>query len=169
VKYTLLKLFPGGTFTTGISLDWRTQFGGATIVQPHPTIAGLFDFPGVQTTYGVYGAILYKSSNPCDKSICIAEASVGHPVQVYFNESLIEEVTVPKELTISEFGGFNKLEVVRDCSPLIVVPAGPLVDPTNKFSGWTSTYSAGADPFIPGDSGPIVSDGRGTISTPPGP
>jgi hypothetical protein len=150
MSYTLLKLLASGTFTTGIALDWRTQFAAAPIVFATPTLAGEILYPGSGTTYGVYGAFAFSSSNPFDATICLPEASAGAPVQVWMNGALVSEVASPGTVSCPVIGGSNVFEVVRAEAPLVVVPSGPLIDPLGRHGRWLSLFGSGSDPFSGG-------------------
>ena len=147
MKYTLIKLLSGGSFPTGASADWRSQFSSASIVSARPTVAGEIAIPGSGTAYGVYAAFAFQSDNPFDQSTCIPEASVGAPVQVYMNGVLVAEVASPGTVTCSAIGGVNVFEAVRSQAPLVVVPAGPFIDPSGRTGRWISLFPDGADPF----------------------
>jgi hypothetical protein len=151
--YTLIRLLAGGTFTTGVAADWRTQFIDGGTVAAIPTLAGEIFVPGSGTTYGVYAAFAFASLNPFDFEAIVNEASVGAPVQVYVNGVLVSEVASAASLTCSAIGGANVVEVVRSQAPLAFAPAGPLFVPGSRTSRWISLFPAGADPFL-GSAGP---------------
>lgn len=147
MPYTLIKLLAGGTFTHGISLDWRAQFGAATLCAATPTAAGEILYPGAGTHYGVYAAYAFNAFNPYDLDIAIPEASATYPVQVYMNGQLLAELTSPGPVTCSAIQGTNVLELVREVAPLIAIPSGPFFDPLRKTGKWISLYPSGQDPF----------------------
>jgi hypothetical protein len=153
MTYALLKLLSGGTFTTGISLDWRTQFAAAPIVASTPTMAGEILYPGSGTSYGVYAAFAFQSDNPFDATLCIPEASVGAPVQIWMNGKLVSEVSAPGSIACPAIGGTNVFEAVRPQAPLVVLPSGRFIDPLMKHGRWVSLFAAGADPFSGGGGG----------------
>ncbi|HVT12809.1 MAG TPA: hypothetical protein VHE55_11125 [Fimbriimonadaceae bacterium] len=157
MAYALIKLLSGGSYPTGVGADWRTQFVSAGIVAAQPTIAGEIAYPGTGSGFGIYAAYAMRTSNPFDATICIPEASVGAPVQVYLNSVLVSEVTSAGTVTCSAIGGVNVFEVVRPQAPLVVMPAGPFIDPTGQTGRWMSLYPSGSDPFSSGGS----SGGRG--------
>jgi hypothetical protein len=147
MSYTLIKLLPAGTFTTGGGADWRAQFAAAVIVAPLATMVGEVVVAGSSTTYGVYAGYAFEAKNPFDQTICIPEASGGAPVQVYLNGVLVSEVTTPGTVLCSVKRGVNVFETVRSQSPLVVMPAGPFIDSGGTKGGWVSLYPRGADPF----------------------
>ncbi|HTQ11948.1 MAG TPA: hypothetical protein VMI31_17940 [Fimbriimonadaceae bacterium] len=150
MSYILFKLLPGGTFTPGVGADWRGQFGAATIVSARPTIAGEVSYTGSGTAFGVYAAFAFEAKNPFDATICVPEASAGSPVQIYLNGVLVAEVASPGTAVCSAWPGVNVFEAVRGCAPLVVMPAGTLIDPRGKTGAWVSLYPADADPFSTG-------------------
>jgi len=163
MPYTLIKLLSGGTFTTGISLDWRAQFGASNLIAAIPTTAGEILYPGAGTVYGVYAACAFQAGNPYDQTIAIPEASAGHPVQVYMNGQLVAEVTTPGTVTCSAIPGINTFEAIREVAPLTAIPAGPFFDPLMRTSKWTSLYPSGQDPF--GGDQVVASSGQGGVTT----
>jgi len=150
MAYVLFKLITGGSYPTGVGADWRGQFGAATIVSARPTIAGEVSYTGSGTAFGVYAAFAFEAKNPFDATICVPEASAGSPVQIYVNGVLVAEVASPGTAVCSAWPGVNRFEAVRGCAPLVVMPAGTVVDPLGKTGGWVSLYPAGADPFSSG-------------------
>jgi hypothetical protein len=68
-------------------------------------------------------------------------------VQIYVNDQLVQEVDAPGGVPVSLLYGVNKIEIVRPQSPLVVIPAGPLLDPKGQTNVWTSLYAQGEDPF----------------------
>jgi hypothetical protein len=153
MSYALVKFLASGTFTTGVSLDWRAQFSASTIQSPYDTSTGAISIPGVDTTYGIYAYIALESKNPFDHDLCIKECSVGAPVQVWMNGNLISELTVPGTVTVAVVRGPNILELVRSISPLVMVPSGVFLDPMGLTTTWLSPFAPGSDPFGGGGSG----------------
>lgn len=153
MPYVLLKLLSGGTYATGSSADWRAQFSGSTIFAAHPTVSGEVLYPGASSTFGVYAAFAFESRNPFDQTLCVPEASIGAPVQVYMNGTLVSEVTSPGTISVSAISGVNVCEVVRSQAPLACVPSGAFFDPAGKTGRWISLYPPGSDPFASASSG----------------
>lgn len=159
MAYALIKLLSGGSFPTGVGADWRTQFVAASIVTAHPTISGEIAYPGSGTGFGVYAGYALLASNPFDAVICVPEVSLGAPVQVWLNGVLVSEVSAAGTVSCSVISGVNVFEVVRGQAPLVVMPSGPFIDPTEQTGRWISLYPAGSDPFVGGSS-----DGRGVAT-----
>jgi hypothetical protein len=147
MSYTLLKLLPAGTYPIGVAADWRAQFGAATIVAPAATIVGEIFVSGSSATYGIYAAYAFAAKNPFDQTICVPEASVGAPVQVYMNGVLLSEQNTPGTVLCSAISGINVFEVVRPQAPLSVIPAGSFIDPSGTYGRWASLFPRGSDPF----------------------
>jgi hypothetical protein len=148
--YTTVKFLSGGTFTTGVSLDWRSQFSAATVEVPMPTGNGAVVVAGVDTTYGIYAAYGIETKNPGEYSVLVKEASIGSPVQVWVNAKLVSEVDTPGIVTASLVLGGNIVEFVRQISPLVVFPSGSFIDPTGKENSWISLYAPTSDPYTSG-------------------
>lgn len=153
MSYALIKLLSSGSFLTGVGADWRTQFAAASIATAHPTIAGEIAYPGSGTGFGVYAGYAMLTFNPFDAVICVPEVSLGAPVQVWLNGVLISEVTAAGTVTCPVIAGVNVFEVVRGQAPLVIMPSGPFIDPTERTGRWISLYPSGSDPFVGGSSG----------------
>lgn len=150
MPYTLIKLLTGGTFSTGVGQDWRLQFGSAPIAASLPTVAGEVLYPGAGTVFGVYAAYAFDSANPFDRAVCLPEATAGAPIQVYVNGVLVSEASSAGSLVCSVVRGTNLFEYVRAQAPLVIVPEGPMIDPSGRTGRWVSLYPSGSDPFEAG-------------------
>lgn len=155
MTYAQVRLITGGTYTTGASADWLTQFATATLKSAVPTISGEASVPEI--TYGVCVSYSFFSINSFSQSVYV-EASAGAPIQVYVNPDPdtpvpATELAAAGTATISVQGGHNVIHFVRSVGPIFVCPSGPLFDPLGVTGQWTSLYPQGSDPFTGGGGG----------------
>lgn len=156
MTYARLRTLTGGTYTTGIGLDWSAQFEG---VSPSPIVSrnGEIDVPSL--TRGVCADYAVRKYNPTDVLVWI-EATVGSPVQYNVN-GVLTEISASAEVTISLLADFNTVRFVRDLGPLnVVLTSGVMFE--EDGTDFVSLYAAGDDPLS-------LSTGSSLPTVPPSP
>ena len=148
MNYARIRVMTGGTFTTGASTNWSSQFYGAQS-WPQFTYAGEISVEAA--TYGVCADICvqYDQATVCPVYL---EASVGAPAQVVIDGKIFVEATAAGIQSLEMPEGTYPVAFIRSAGPLLV--GGVLFDPAGKTSRCFSLFEEGSDPFSTGGGGP---------------